>query len=341
MNSKREDLQRLERADGFEKKDQSKGLYLKNSFFPFNFVVMFLLVFVFCFSFSRNARADDDNAFTQYTAVYQLNWHGISAGSSQHELTKIGPNTYSAESISKPYLSIVPFGNSERSEFTVEDSMIKPIRYDFMTEEKGKTIIGFVDFDWVKHALLKSIKDGEERNEPLTEGVLDRITYTLQLRLDLLNNKKDNLSYTVMEPKKIKHYTFHIIGDEKITTPLGTFNTVKLETVNEKGDRKTQIWLAKDLDYLLIRLVQYKDNSLDAEAILKTLKVIAPKGKNTEEASQGASKGTREMSLKEAKEIRESREPGRGPARGPHGKQDTFQDPFKNTPFKDTSTRGQ
>lgn len=301
-------------------------------------IFSFLLAFILNLSWIQESKADTDDAFTQYNAVYQINWHGISAGSSQHELKKVGPNTYAGESISKPYLTIVPFGNSERSEFTVEDSVIKPIRYDFMTEEKGKTIIGFVDFDWVKHALLKSIQNGEERNEPLADGIQDRITYTLQLRLDLLNNKKDNLTYTVIEPKKIKQYTFHIIGDEKITTPMGTFNTVKLETVNEKGDRKTQIWLAKDLDYLLIRLVQYRDDSLDTEAILKTLKVISPKGKNTSESSRESARDSRE-SRESAREMRESR----GSTRESHGINDTFQDPFKNTPIKEptTGTRNQ
>lgn len=223
---------------------------------------------------SSKVFASDD--FTQYAAGYQLNWHGVSAGSSEHTLKKLAPNRYTAESTSKPYLSIVPFSSSERSEFTLEDSLIKPERYDFMTEEKGKNIIGFVDFDWANHTLLKSIQHGPERNEPLTEGVQDRITYTLQLRLDLLHGKKD-FAYTVIEPKKIKHYVFNIVGEEKITTPLGTFETIKLETVNEKGDRRTQLWLAKEFDYLLIRLVQYRNDALESEAVLKTLKVLGPK----------------------------------------------------------------
>lgn len=262
-----------------------------------NKILIFLtILFLPLILFAPKVSASDD--LTQYAASYQLNWHGVSAGSSDHTLKKLKPNQYVAESISKPYLSIVPFSSSERSEFTLEDSMIKPMRYDFMTEEKGKNIIGFVDFDWLNHTLLKSIQHGPERNEPLTDGVQDRITYTLQLRLDLLNGKKD-FSYTVIEPKKVKHYTFNIIGEEKITTPFGTFETTKLETVNDKGDRRTQIWLAKEFDYLLIKLVQYRNEALESEAVLKTLKVLSPKESTSKDKNSSKDPKSKDHSFQE------------------------------------------
>lgn len=224
---------------------------------------------------SPETTKDPKAAFKEYHAVYQLNWHGMNVGVSEHELRRVGQNTYSAESVSKPHLAILPFNNYERSEFLFEDSKLKPLRYDFKTEEKGKTIVGLVQFDWPDNSIRKSVYQGAERDEPLPENALDRITYTLQLRKDL-QNSKGPFTYTVVEPRKIKKYTFNIVGEEKVNTLFGEFNAVKLEHVSENGERRTQLWLAKDFDYLLVKLTQYKKDSLDSEAILKQLKVISP-----------------------------------------------------------------
>lgn len=232
------------------------------------------ILFLFI-SISGSVQAEQPS-LREYRAVYQLTWHGMNVGISEHELRRIGQNTYSAESISKPHLAILPFNNHERSQFTLEDSKIKPQRYDFKTEEKGKTIVGLVEFDWPAQQIRKSIYKGAEKEEPLPEDALDRITYTLQLRQDL-KNRKGPFTYTVIEPRKIKQYTFNITGEESINTPFGKFNTVKLEHVSENGERRTQLWLAKDFDYLLIKLTQTKKGTLQSEALLKQLKIINAK----------------------------------------------------------------
>ena len=221
-----------------------------------------------------------DNALREYHASYQLYWQGVNVGSSEHELRRVGKNLYSAESISKPYLAIMPFGSSERSQFTLEDSKLKPQRYDFKTEEKGRKIVGLLEFDWDTNELHKSIYEGAERNEPLPENAQDRITYNLQLRQDLKNGKGP-FTYTVVEPRKIKQYTFNVVGSEKVNTPMGEFKTIKVEHVSDNGERRTQIWLAPDFDYLLVRLIQIRKGKLESEALLKKVQVINSKIPNS------------------------------------------------------------
>lgn len=215
----------------------------------------------------------EENAFREYRASYQLYWQNMNIGSSEHTLLRVGPNLYSAESISKPFLSILPFSNHERSQFIVENNKLKPQRYDFKTEEKGRKIVGLVEFDWAAQQIHKSIYQGAEKDEALPENALDRITYTLQLRQDLKRGTGP-FTYTVVEPRKIKHYTFNVVGEEKINTPMGEFKTIKLEHVSDNGERRTQIWLAKEFDYLLVRLTQIRKGKLESEALLKKVQVI-------------------------------------------------------------------
>lgn len=260
--------------------------------------------------------ASTDNALREYHASYLLYWQGVKVGTSEHELRRLGANLYSAESISKPFLAFLPFSNSERSQFIFEDGKIKPQRYDFKTEEKGRKIVGLVEFDWDANEIHKSIYEGAERNQPLPENALDRITYTLQLHQDLKNGKGP-FTYTVIEPRKIKEYTFKIVGNEKINTPMGEFKTIKLEHVSDNGDRITQLWLAPDFDYLLVRLTQAKKGKQESEALLNKVQVLnskIPTNSNTKRSPQmkdpyrgkDNSRPKTAGGMKESREMRDS-----------------------------------
>lgn len=240
------------------------------------------------------------NVLTEYEALYQLQWRGLNVGTSVHTLKKVGYDRYVAQAISKPNISLLPFRSNEKSEFFKKNDTIVPLRYEFENEEKGKKLIGSVYFDWDTNEAIKRFvgrrgrdakgeKLPSEMKEKLTANTLDKVTYTLALRQDLLS-KREDLTYKVIEPKKTKSYTFKIIGEEKLKTPMGEFNTVKLEHVSDNGERVTQIWMAKDFDYLMIKLVQIKKDKLEAEAVIKELKVLNAKNvtrsSNTPKPSQ-------------------------------------------------------
>lgn len=230
--------------------------------------------FLFISSSALSTPPHVSTGLKEYEATYQLNWHGIDVGLSIHQLRKVGADRYTAQSISKPHVAVLPFRNNEKSEFILKDNaQIEPQRYEFQNEEKGKTTRGTLYFDWKNKKLTKKIQSVGERVETLPDNAHDRITYTLQLRQDL-KNKKQPFNYTVMEPKKDKTYQFTVVGEEKINTPIGQIDTLKLEHVSENQERRTIMWLAKDMDFLMVKLNQFRKGKLDAEASLKKLKVI-------------------------------------------------------------------
>ena len=51
-------------------------------------------------------------------------------------------------------------------------------------------------------------------------------------------------------------------GAEKITTPYGEIDTIKVSRVHQSSDRKTQFWLAKSLNYLPVKVVQIDDGAI-------------------------------------------------------------------------------
>lgn len=206
-----------------------------------------------------------------YQADYTLKWLGLNVGSSHHTLVKNHPSsTYTVQSSSTPNLAFLPFKDIEESHFVFSNAAIVPYQYIFRTMDNKKNIEGSITFDWKSSKLIKQIKGQPSQEEPLKGKIYDKITHIFQLRQDLKLDKKD-LIYTVVEPKKTKVYHYTLAGTETLKTPLGDLATVKVVHVSDNKERRTELWLAKDLDYLMVRLVQIRKGKKTAEANIKRL----------------------------------------------------------------------
>ena len=67
---------------------------------------------------------------------------------------------------------------------------------------------------------------------------------------------RDTVTVTVTDGKSVTTYTYQPAGRERIKTPAGEFDALKLvKRAKEGQDRATEIWLAADKHYLPVRIV--------------------------------------------------------------------------------------
>ncbi|HEY8386490.1 MAG TPA: DUF3108 domain-containing protein [Porticoccaceae bacterium] len=109
-----------------------------------------------------------------------------------------------------------------------------------------------------------SHRKGEETVLDFEPGQLGPLSYQLAMAIDLGTHDQaedvDQLSYTVIHRGRLKDYAYRIVEqDVNLDTPLGNLNTLKVERVRDDDDRRTVLWLAPDLNYLPVRLVQAED----------------------------------------------------------------------------------
>ncbi len=107
-------------------------------------------------------------------------------------------------------------------------------------------------FNWRINKLVTYV-NGLPWLMPLATGTQDKLSYELQLRQDLIAGK-NNFTYKVADGGKIKTYQFKIVGTEIITTPLGTFNTIKIIRLPMPEKENVTIWVAKQLNYQIVRV---------------------------------------------------------------------------------------
>lgn len=145
----------------------------------------------------------------------------------------------------------------ESSVFSYENTQIKPISYLYKQSAFGKKRHYSSLFDYAAQSISSSNKDTISTVPFPKQQVLDKLSYQLQLQLDLLHGKSEFL-YTIVDKGNLKEYHFKVIGEEILNTPLGDLNTIK---VMRKSHHKTAyIWFAKDWNYLLVQLKQYEDD---------------------------------------------------------------------------------
>lgn len=149
-------------------------------------------------------------------------------------------------------------GNIEEiSQFVWDDEVVQPRKYFYKRRGLGKNRDAELTFDWDKERVVNDVQ-GKSWEMDIRRNVQDKISYQIQLQKDLIAGR-DKLDYRIADGGEMKDYRFEIVEEERLNTPLGKVDTVKVKRSRKDDDRVTYAWLAPKWDYLLVRLEQQED----------------------------------------------------------------------------------
>ncbi len=147
---------------------------------------------------------------------------------------------------------------TENTDGQISGQNIQPNSYLFNKSQHSKSKIDKVQFSG-------NSASGSYKGKPYTLTVAnntqDRASLELVLARDVALNKAQ-LSYTVVESAKKKQYTFQKLGSEQLKTPVGTFNTIKVKVLRSGNKRETIFWLAKETDYMPVKIRHREKNDV-------------------------------------------------------------------------------
>jgi hypothetical protein len=127
-------------------------------------------------------------------------------------------------------------------------------------------------FDRAKGLLIYS---ANTPSQAIEEGAQDRVSLFVQLAAAMagtpdLRNLGQTLSFQVVSAKQAEVWTFAVLGNEKITTPLGDLDSLKMHRVpRNEYDQKIDMWLSPAHGYLPARL---RITQANGDVIEETLK---------------------------------------------------------------------
>ena len=146
----------------------------------------------------------------------------------------------------------------EYSRFAQQGQRLVPQHYDYQKSGLGKdrhTALSFED----GASRVVNVYDKSRSIEKAPANIQDKISYQLQLAMDVANGKTP-LKYQVADGKRVREYEFRVAGKETVKTPMGAVETIKVQRVREEdAERVTNIWFAPQWNYALVKLKQYED----------------------------------------------------------------------------------
>lgn len=154
-------------------------------------------------------------------------------------------------------------GSARRvSQGSIVDGVLRP--REFFDERSGRDTAR-AWFDWKTKELTMQYK-GERKVEPLYPDGQDRLSFLFAL--SLLPGKAQTASYHVADGKGLSHHRYAVRGSERIRTPAGEFQTVRIERLRDPNDKDSvELWLAAELGYIPVRLLDVEKDGTRYEQL--------------------------------------------------------------------------
>ena len=192
--------------------------------------------------------------FTNFDATYSAYRYGRELGHATLALSKLEDHQYRLDYSSSVSIFFLSDKRKETSLFSIQDNEIIPGSYVFKRTGTGSDKHLRVNFDHEKGKIIVN----DRPSFPLQQQ-LDNQLYRLDLQAKLAQGQTD-FSYDVINYRgQLKHYQLSVLATESLTLPFGKLDAIKVGFVRENSTRQTYAWFSPALNYLLVRLQQFKD----------------------------------------------------------------------------------
>ncbi|MGJ7549924.1 DUF3108 domain-containing protein [Pseudomonas alloputida] len=201
-----------------------------------------------------------------FSASYTADWKQLPmSGTAERSLVKNANGTWDLNFKASMMIASL----TEQSTLRMDNDTLLPQKYHFERGGLGKAKTVDLTFDWNAKKITGTDRK-DPINLPLNRGVLDKSSYQLALQHDVAAGKK-SMTYQVVDGDEIDNYDFRVLGTEKIATKTGQVEAVKVERVRAPAQNKrvTELWFAKDWDYLLVQLRQVETDGKEYVIVLQ------------------------------------------------------------------------
>lgn len=201
--------------------------------------------------------ADQAAQLKPYTAHYKTTARGIDLNL-QRQLKSGADGKYILTNGGK----IMVVGFHEISVFTVDGARVMPTSYVY----QGTGLINRrreVHFTPAS-GLIRSFYKDQWYDLPYSETTLDRMSQLEQVRLSMLAStagKPRDMTLRVADGRRVKDSQLVFVAREILETPLGSVSTLHFERLHDSQERKSDIWIAPQWDYLMVKTVHIEDGS--------------------------------------------------------------------------------
>ena len=213
-----------------------------------HFSLFFIILFFSISGVSQDKSKNAKELLKPYRAVYKSKIKGIDI-LFERQLSLKDNGNLELRLQGKKFI----FQVSEISNFSLVERTIIPISYKAIFAG-GITRRKKIEFDSSARE-INSLSKKQWFKLPYEDGVLDRLSVQEQLRLFLITNSNipKRVSFRVADGPRIKDYKFLFAGEETLEANIGDIKTIRFTREFNDPSRLDTVWLAPDLDFLMIK----------------------------------------------------------------------------------------
>jgi hypothetical protein len=217
---------------------------------------------------------------TLLLSSYSTLGHAIEAYQASYEAnikTKVGFSGTLKRSLSKnaagqwefkDKISSLLASIDESSQLNISNNKVQPTNYNYLRKVLGKKKKRHIEFDWKNNTAVNR----DQKSFALKPNTQNRLSYQLQLQLDLQQGKRGKFSYPVAKGDSIHTMKFVEVGTELVKTPMGQIKSIKLKLDRGKNaKRETYIWFSLKHNFVITQLRQTESDGKSYSIVLNKL----------------------------------------------------------------------
>lgn len=159
----------------------------------------------------------------------------------------------------------------QTSEGTLGRTGLQPEHYLYQFGDKANKTFS-ANFDWRNQQLSLHSANGRQLFE-LPSGTQDLLSFMYQF---MFVAPMQNMRLSITNGKKIGTYDYSFEGEVAIDTKMGKFNTLHLSRMAAEGEKKTELWLALDYQYVPVKIRETEKQGKVYELLVTSLKTEMP-----------------------------------------------------------------
>jgi hypothetical protein len=241
---------------------------------PFFVNCLQLIVVPLMLAFPSPASATDSQPYPEFTAVYDARMNGIPMAEVSFSLHKLGNGDYVYQRKLTSVGIASLFGkriSTATSRWRFTNNRIQVLEYQSRDEDGDADDNLHLIFNW-ETGHVKNVSTADPWQTKMPKGTLDKLAMQMALLFELRDGRTE-FQYPVAHQGRIKRYRFKQAGKEKIELPMGEYDTLIVERLDDDRD-KTKIWSVPELNYFPVRFLEHKKSGVKKELLLRKVKFI-------------------------------------------------------------------
>ena len=223
----------------------------------FNLILLLLIAF-------NNIKADSIN---EYSAKYFYKSDEISIKGIRK--LEIRDGKYSLNFKAKNLLASMRVG----SEFNINEGVLKTNSYSIRVKPGFVNRDQDIKFDYIANIIESTGREKWEEDLDTSGEILDPLNAQIKIRINLISGlEKFSINLLEIESGKVEENFYEVVGKEVFTFNEIDYECIKLKRIRETDDRETIYYIAPDLNFMFLKIV---DTGQDRNQTLEIIEILS------------------------------------------------------------------